>query len=92
MNKLFVVKIDQENIKNNFKFLEKSLVISETTLHKFIENIYQYFKVNRHMRVHTGDKPPKKQNTNNAARNNGTYETVCLSFETGFKTINNNGS
>ena len=44
------------------------------------------------MRVHTGDKPPKKQNTNNAARNNGTYETVCLSFETGFKTINNNGS
>ena len=28
------------------------------------------------MRVHTGDKPPKKQNTNNAR--NGTYETVRL--------------
>jgi len=36
------------------------------------------WKVNRHMRVHTGDKPPKKQNTNNAARNNGTYETGYL--------------
>lgn len=29
------------------------------------------------MRVHTGDKPPKKQNTNNASRN-GTYETGYL--------------
>lgn len=35
------------------------------------------WKVNRHMRVHTGDKPPKKQNTNNASRN-GTYETGYL--------------
>ena len=34
------------------------------------------WKVNRHMRVHTGDKPPKKQNTNNAR--NGTYETGYL--------------
>lgn len=34
------------------------------------------WKVNRHMRVHTGDKPPKKQNTNNT--NNGQYERGYL--------------
>jgi hypothetical protein len=36
------------------------------------------WKVNRHMRVHTGDKPPKKQSNNTNNSNNGQYERGYL--------------